>query len=144
MVGGGPARSQVESLIEDLGISDQARVLGVVRHGQLPEIYRSASVFVLPSTNEASSNAMLEAMASGLPAIATETGTAELMDDSGLVIDTPSEEQIFQAAATYLEDSELLRRHGINARRIAEALSWDRVAAEYLDIYRQVTSGTTS
>lgn len=143
IVGGGPERAGLEALIEKLGLEDQTSVVGTVPHDQLPSIYRHASVFVMPSIKEAMPNAMLEAMASGLPSIVTKTGASELVEDSGVVLDESGPLPVYQAAARYLDDPDLRARHGSNARSLAEAMSWDSTAAAYVELYRQATDRTT-
>ena len=69
IVGEGNLQSELEDLSRRLGISGMVRFEGAISHENLPEVYRRADVFVLPSRAEGMSNALLEAMASGLPAI---------------------------------------------------------------------------
>ncbi len=138
VVGGGPDRSKLESQIRHLGIGRSVRLTGSLPHDELPAMYRSASVFVSPSIRDAMSNAMLEAMASGLPMVATKTGATELFGDNAILIDRPDPEAICRAALRYRDDPELRARHARNARRIAEGMAWERVAERYLGVYHKI------
>ena len=137
VVGGGPDQPLAEELVERLGIARQTRLVGGVPHDRLPDFYRDASVFVLPSIHEAQSNVLLEAMASGLPTITTRTGAAELIEACGIVIDELDPQSICEAALVYRSNPEMRARHGANARTRAESLTWDETARQYVEIYRQ-------
>ncbi len=79
MVGDGPLRSQVQSLLRALGLADLAWLPG--DRTDVPEILRGVQVLALPSWSEGISNVALEAMATGLPVLATDVGgNAELVD----------------------------------------------------------------
>ena len=78
MVGDGPLRSQVRSVLAEAGLSRCAWLPG--ERADVPEVLRGLHAFVLPSLSEGISNAILEAMASGLPVLATGVGgNAELV-----------------------------------------------------------------
>jgi len=72
MVGDGPLRNDLESLAASLGINDRVTFLGIRR--DIPELLRTAEAFALTSVSEAASLTLLEAMATGLPAIVSAVG----------------------------------------------------------------------
>ena len=87
LVGDGNQEEELKELAKGLGVSDRVVFKGYVNHDSIGEIYRNSDLFVLPSQNEGMSNALLEAMASGLPVIVTDTGgTSELLDGNGVVV----------------------------------------------------------
>lgn len=78
LIGGdGPLRSSWQQLAQALGTGEQVHFVGNVSNGDLPRLYASADVFVLPANSraEAFGKVLLEAMASGLPCVTTEVGT---------------------------------------------------------------------
>ncbi len=74
VVGDGPLRPAVEAQIASLGLTERVILAGRVPHEQMPAWYRSADLFVLPSEFDNSPNVALEAMASGVPVVATDVG----------------------------------------------------------------------
>lgn len=112
---------------------------GYIPHDELPEKYRDADVFVMPSLEEGMSNVVLEAISSGLPVITTQVGgMRELVDGNGIIVDKKSPEQIEKAIEIYVENPEKLRKHGKKSREIAETMSWKKVAEKYVDAYREI------
>ena len=96
MVGSGPGRDRVERLIARLGIGHACTFAGSMPYGRMPEVYRAADVFVLPSIATASwqeqfGMALIEAMASGLPSVATVTGGILEIARGGAVFCQPND-----------------------------------------------------
>lgn len=81
IAGEGPERARLEELSRSLGLGDRARLLGHV--DELPALYAAADLFVLPSSYEGFPFALLEAMAAGLPVVATHFGGADELVDHG-------------------------------------------------------------
>ncbi|HMN19545.1 MAG TPA: glycosyltransferase family 4 protein [Candidatus Moranbacteria bacterium] len=139
VIGEGNEKKSLENLVRSLHLERHVRFLGLISHARLPQYYREADVFVLPSLNEGMSNTVLEALASGLPIVATRTGgTEELVSDgvNGFVVEMRSSEDI----AKSLED---LAQHPVKrlqmaamSRQIAKRMSWESVAAKYEKAYR--------
>ena len=111
----------------------------------MPAIMRSFDLFVLPSLNEGISNTILEAMASGLPVVATRVGgNPELVQDglTGTLVTSGDRAGIVQAMYTYYSDRDLARRHGLEARRVAEQrFRIDVMVAQYLELYETMLGG---
>ncbi|MDH5259027.1 MAG: glycosyltransferase, partial [Gammaproteobacteria bacterium] len=96
-------------------------------------------IFVLPSLNEGISNTILEAMASGLPVIATRVGgNIELVDENitGLLVPTNNPNEMADALLVYIKDIELARKHGKAGRERVEALfSMNKMIENYTKVY---------
>ena len=92
IVGEGPKRPALERMIADAGLRDRVTLLGARRHGEVLELLADHDLFVLPSRDEVTPVSLMEAAASGLPAIATEVGAVrEFLDwDDALVVDSDS------------------------------------------------------
>ncbi len=138
ITGEGPMRRAIESLSSELGIAGKVRLLGE-RH-DIPEIFKACDVFTLTSISEGVSNTILEAMASGLPVVATRVGgNPELLDDgvSASLVNARDVAGLTAAYESYLYDPELRSRHGLNARARAEQkFSLERMASRYAQLYQ--------
>ncbi|HID28004.1 MAG TPA: glycosyltransferase family 4 protein [Methanosarcinales archaeon] len=140
LVGEGNLENELKKLCKDLDLEEYVLFKGRVEHDDLPDLYSSSDVFVLPSKNEGMSNTVLEAMASGLPIITTDTGgTQELIKDNGIVVHVEDSKTIASAILHLADDYSLCKTMGTISRKIADGLSWKKVAENYLEIYKKVT-----
>ncbi len=143
IVGEGNAKKELIKQAQELLIEDRVEFTGLIPHDKLPEVYNSAQVFVLPSLNEGMSNTMLEAIAAGLPIIATDTGgTQELLKENinGFIVEPRNSEDIAKKIEALLTDNELRRKMALESRRRAERFSWKSVADKYLELYKNINS----
>jgi len=140
MVGDGRLRSQVEEVIAAAGLSSQAWLPGA--RGGVDDILRGLDVFVLPSLSEGISNTILEAMASGLPIVATRTGgNPELVEDgdTGLLPPPNDPAALADAIGQYIRNPDQRKAHGARARQVAlERYSLGAMVNRYAGIYRQL------
>ena len=96
-------------------------------------------MFVSASMQEGMSNAMLEAMASGLPIITTRCeGVDELISDNGIVVGKDSAEALAEAINNLAENKQAYGAMCALARRRAENFDWDKVADGYVKLYQRV------
>lgn len=110
----------VVAAVEQADLSDMVRVQRFVPHSEVKELYRVADAFILPSYNEGISNAVMEAMASGLWVIATDVGGhAEIMENnvSGFLIQ-PRSQQAVEDSLQYLVQHYDARKKEISAAAI--------------------------
>jgi glycosyltransferase involved in cell wall biosynthesis len=118
-------------------IADRAWFAG--ERADVPEIMRGLDCFVLPSLAEGVSNTILEAMATGLPVVATRVGgNSELIESgmTGTLLPPANGNALAQAVLDYFGDRTLARRHAKAARRVAETrYSLDRMVADYANMY---------
>ena len=96
-------------------------------------------VFVLPSLAEGISNTVLEAMATGLPVIATRVGgNPELIEDglTGRLVAPEDSEAMARNIADYFSNPTLVRRHGRAARQaVVQRFSLERMVGDYMSLY---------
>jgi len=137
MVGDGPLRARVLALLEQAGVAGLAWLPG--ERGDVPAVMRGLHAFVLPSLAEGVSNTILEAMASGLPVIATDVGgNAELVenDRSGLVVPAADAEAMSGALLQLARDLDCGARMGAAGRlRVERHFSMQAMVRNYQDLY---------
>lgn len=137
LIGEGNLKGELEELAREHQV--QVKFLGNVSHDRIPEHLRMADLLVLPSLNEGMSNALLEAMACGLPVIATDTGgSRELIKGNGFIIKKGDIPDLTKAIEKFIKNPELLGAMGKISRQLAETMSWEEVAAAYRSIYHQL------
>ncbi len=144
MVGDGPLRAEVEGLLNATGVAELAWLPGE-RH-DVPEILRSLDCFVLPSLGEGISNTILEAMASGLPVIATRVGgNPELVDEghTGCLVPASDPEAMALAIVGYANRPELARTTGRTGRaEVERRFSMEAMVGAYQGLYDRLLFGS--
>lgn len=141
LIGEGDLTESLKQRCVELKIDDRVRFAGYVPHDELPECYRLADLFVLPSFYEGMSNTMLEAMASGLPILATgEGGREELLRDNALSVPFGAPGLLAEGIVGLLRDPSRLAAMGRRSREIAGEFSWAAVAGRYLELYRAMAT----
>jgi L-malate glycosyltransferase len=136
IIGGGALETELRLLLGRKHIRDAVTLAGRRQADAMPEIYRAHDIFVSASSQEGMSNAMLEAMASGLPIVTTRCeGLDELIADNGLVVEEATPETLAQGIEALVEDRPKREAMAIAARRQAEKFNWDAVAEAYLQVY---------
>jgi glycosyltransferase involved in cell wall biosynthesis len=139
IVGGGALESELRQQLGQRDVRGGITLTGRREAGQMPDIYRQHDVFVSASMQEGMSNAMLEAMASGLPIVTTRCeGVDELIGANGIVVDDPQAGALAAAIERLDGDRRTLAAMSVAARKKAESFGWDKVADSYLRLYARV------
>lgn len=137
LVGDGPLRDECRALLEAAGAADLAWLPG--NRDDVPGLLRSFDLFVLPSLAEGISNTVLEAMASGLPVVATRVGgNPELVEEgiTGRLVPAADPAALAAALGGYLADPALLAAHGAaGRRRVEQRFSLQAMVDGYLAVY---------
>ncbi|PWF47643.1 TIGR03088 family PEP-CTERM/XrtA system glycosyltransferase [Massilia glaciei] len=137
IVGDGPTRAECLDMLARAGAAHRAWLPG--ERGDISQLLRAMDLFVLPSLAEGSSNTILEAMASGLPVIATAVGgNTELVHPgfTGILVPPRSPDLMAAAIADYCRIPEMGARHGMRARsQIIATHSLPAMARGYLAVY---------
>jgi sugar transferase (PEP-CTERM/EpsH1 system associated) len=143
IIGEGPCRSQCQALLEEAGLASMAWLPGA--RDDIAQLMRSMDLFVLPSLTEGSSNTILEAMASGLPVIATAVGgNVDLVQPgcTGTLVAPLAPELLAQAISSYCRTPGLAQQHGARARRaVLSSYSLPAMAEGYLAVYDALMAG---
>ncbi len=149
IVGDGPLQGALAQLTGELALQDVVWLAG--DRQDVPELLRAMDVFVLPSLGEGISNTVLEAMASGLPVVATAVGgNVELVEQgyNGELFPVGDHLALAAVLASLLGDDGQRIRQGENARqRVCMRFDWDRTVNAYLQVYDELlgrTAGTAS
>ena len=138
LVGQGDLRSELEG-------QPRVHLLGV--RDDIPEILAAADIFALSSDWEGLPLALIEAMAAGLPVVATAVGCVpEVVEDgvSGLLINRGDQAELVAALTSLARDSALRRRMGEAARRRSEAFSLQAMVSAYERLFAELLSSTAS
>ncbi len=143
IAGDGPARADLEKLIERLGLASRVRLLGTVSRTDLWRYHKGALFFAMPSyMPEGLGLGFLEAMACGRPAVGTACGgVPEIIVDgqTGFLLRSNEVREIGEVLRRMLEDPQRCARMGELAREsVAARFSWESVADQYLRVYRAV------
>src|SRR5206468_10268057 len=117
-VGDGALKAEAQQVLERAGLAERVWFAG--ERADVPDIMRGLDCFVLPSLAEGVSNTILEAMATGLPVIATRVGgNSELIDDgmTGRLLPAADSEAMADAMLAYFNNADMARAHGLAARQ---------------------------
>lgn len=143
LVGGGSQRGEAEQLACDAGVADSVQFLGP--RDDVPALMGAMDLFALPSRAEGICNTVLEALASGLPVVATDVGgNGELVvpGHCGALVPPDRPEALAHAFEGYLAHPERLAAEGAAGRERAVAnFSIDAMVAAYLGVYDQLLAG---
>ena len=142
LVGEGPEQRALAQQAARLGVSDAVTFAGYVPQDQMAPYYRAADVFALASEFDNSPNVVLEAMACGLPVVATDVGgVAEYVDAArgGSLVSRGDAPGMAKALGEWLGDADRRRlASSFNRQRVVERFSWRASAERLLEVYRDV------
>jgi L-malate glycosyltransferase len=137
IAGDGPRAAELRAMSERLGVADRVRFVGHV--DDVPSLLGAAQAFVLPSISEAFPNAVIEAMAAGLPVVASAVGgLLDLVDHgrTGLLVPPSDPEALAGAIAALVADPARAARIGAAAREdVASRYTFGRMVQSFEDLY---------
>lgn len=144
--GGDPGLQPVQALARWLGIAERIRFVGRMEQPELPYYYSAADMLVLPSSYESFGMVALEAIACGTPVVATPVGAMEELlhrHESGRLAVDVSAPSLARAIDRMMRDQADRPATPERVRRSALRFSWHRVAADVLNVYREVLATHT-
>ncbi len=139
LVGDGEERQDLQELVNELDLGNQVIFGGRVPNEKVSEYMVASDIFVLPSLSEGFPNVVLEAMAAGLPVVASKVGgLPEIIKDgkNGFLVEPKNPEQIAEKVMLLLRDEELRKRVSRNNKEKAKHYSWDSVVEKLEEIYK--------
>ena len=147
IVGDGPERKSLADRVKELGLEDSVTFTGQVSDEELKDYYSRASVFVLPSITvnnqtEGLGVVLLEAMASGIPVIGSNTGgIPDIIEDkvNGLLVPPGDPDALAEAIIRIFEDRDLADRfREAGLETVKGRFSWDKISDQFIEVYREV------
>lgn len=143
ILGQGPELENLRRKAAAAGLSNIVNVPGFVSDEELRKAYATASLFVMSSINDAAPLTVLEAMASGLPIVATAVGgVPESLSDRGAVfVKAGDAEAMAGAIHELLGDAGKAEAMGRENRTVVERFDWDIIAGRYLGLYEEIVRG---
>ncbi len=146
VVGGGPLRASLRATAEDLGIVDSVVLAGPVPTSRVYDILHAGDLFVLPSLVEGLGVALIEAMAAGIPCVASDLpATRELITDgeSGCLVNPRSPRAIADAIVHLLTvPADAARLASVARESAAQRFSIESAVAEYESLYEALLSAS--
>jgi len=139
LAGDGPLRSQLEQEARDLGISQIVRFLGDRR--DVPSIFASLDLSVLPSLSESLSNSIIESMAQGVPVVAANVGGNEelLANGRGILVQSSNVGALANAILDLVKDEHRRKAMGAAAQRYAQDnFTIEKMSRQHEELYLQL------
>jgi glycosyltransferase involved in cell wall biosynthesis len=139
MVGDGGQKEKLKKLVSELHISDCFKWYGWLEKKQLKTTYQSSDCLIMPSLYEGMSNAILEAMACGVPIVASRvSGNVDLVEQgkTGFLFDNNDPESFIRIAVSIMKSVSSLKKVGLNGRQKVENwYSWSNIARQYMNCF---------
>jgi glycosyltransferase involved in cell wall biosynthesis len=143
VAGEGPERARLERLAAELGLQRSVRFLGQVDNEKMPSLYSSADIALNPSVVDNMPISILEALASGVPVVSTNSGGIPAMVKSGkeAVLVSPRDPAAMADAVVALWEEPALRAAMREAGLLkAKAFGWSSVREQWRNVYERATS----
>jgi glycosyltransferase involved in cell wall biosynthesis len=129
---------QLNTLAEELKVKEAVAFLGPVKHKEIGEYYRSADIFVYPSSVETFGLPVLEAMACGVPVIASNRmSIPEIAGDAGVIVDPDNVDYLSEALYKIATDKILRQMLIAKGHKRVKQFSWNKVAEETLSVFEK-------
>lgn len=141
--GKGWLSEDINKHIDSLGLKAKVILTGYVSADDLPSLYRGAALFVYPSLYEGFGLPPLEAMASGIPVVSSNTSSIpEVVGKAGLLVDPCRTDEIARAIVLTLEDNGLRDRMKNEGLKRSSQFSWESTAQKTIALYEEALRGT--
>lgn len=138
IIGDGPDRDKLETLIQELNLQNCIHFVGKVSNKEIPEYMAQADIFALPSLSESFGIVNIEAMASGLPIVTTNVGGLPeivINTENGFVVEPKNPEVLAEKILLILKNNDLRERISKNNLIKAKDYSWNNVVKKLIQIF---------
>ncbi len=142
ITGFGPVEEALKKLSEELGLGKSIKFLGLVSPATLIQAYQASDIFTIASTAETQSLSMMNAMASGLPAIGVRAGALPeyINDQNGFVVEPGDYEAIAKKLVYLFNNPSVKELLGHNARTYVEQFSIPNIVKEWITLFMKVAN----
>jgi glycosyltransferase involved in cell wall biosynthesis len=128
--------SRIKEKIRKIEVEDRVHYLGEVQYKDLPDLYAGASLFILPSLLESFGHPLVEAMASGIPIVASNVAAIpEICSDAAIYFDPNDADEIANTILRVLHDNDLRNSLIQNGIRRVKRFSWAETARQMLNLF---------
>jgi glycosyltransferase involved in cell wall biosynthesis len=139
----------IQRLVRERSLSEYVEFTGQLPMGPLYQQYQDATAFVFPTLFESQGKVLIEAMAFGLPVIASRIGpimdVAGLEEGSAVLVDPTNTEELSSTIIRLLGDESTRVALSTRGRKLASSrFSWNRIAGDMLSVYQELTKDTKS
>jgi glycosyltransferase involved in cell wall biosynthesis len=139
LVGDGPERKKYQDEVEEMALRSKVRFLGFRQ--DVPKLYQASDIFLLPAEGEGLPGVVMEAMASGLPVVASNIPCIpDLIDnkESGLLCDKDNVEEFTQAVKLLMRDQPKAKALAANALKKIKDFEWKKIIKKYEEVYEEL------
>jgi glycosyltransferase involved in cell wall biosynthesis len=131
----------IKNLVKDLHLEKDVKFTGYVIGDELVPLFHNAEFFILPSLYEGFGTTVLEALATGTPAIVSNVGSVpEIVGDAAKLVNPVDTKEIAEAMSTFVRDKELRESYYAKGIERAREFDWRKTAEETLELYKKVVS----
>jgi len=137
LVGDGPERTRLEELSANLGLSGKVTFVGQVTRDRVLTYYKEAAIACLPSLEDSYPTVLIEAMANGLPIVATDVGSVrEMVGQAGVVVAKPDPDMLAEGLEKIMGSARVWKMCASNSRRqYVQKYSPEAILRQYLQAY---------
>lgn len=144
IAGAGPERAALERLVADLGLRDAVSFTGALDRDAIAALFRSADLMINASRADNTPNAILEALATGVPVVTTDVGGIPFLvqhEKTALLVSAGDHQALAAAAVRCLSDRALARQLVVNGWAMVDGFTWPAVRSVLAGVYRDAISG---
>jgi glycosyltransferase involved in cell wall biosynthesis len=133
--------SDIKHMVRDLQLTKDVKFSGYIIGDELVPLFKHAQFFVLPSLYEGFGTTILEAFATGLPAIITNAGSApEIVDGAARLVEPVDTKDIADAMIEFASDEELREKYRLKGQKRVKNFNWEKTARETLEVYKKLVA----
>lgn len=142
IIGKGPEEQHIKQMIKELDILNNVSIIDFIPNEKLPDYYSSSEFFALASLHEGFGIVFVEAMACGIPVVATNIAAVpEAVDGGGILVEPRNSDQLAEAMLKLLEDESLRQELSRKALEHAKKFSIEKRIDKIEEIYERVVKG---
>lgn len=131
-------KDAVMNFIRASSVHNRIHLVRYVEDSDLPAVYSAAYALIFPLLNDGLGLPLLEAMACGVPVVASKTAHPEISHDEAILVDAMSEKEIAEAMHILVSDKQLRDRLTSSGKRTAGRFTWDAMGEQVVSLYKEL------